>query len=61
VERVDQFAAIVVAVLIILTSLGDALVLFVYSIVMLIIGLTVFRQKLIRGGTLAATIGLARA
>jgi hypothetical protein len=52
----DKLAAIVVALLLILTAWGNATVMLIISILGLIL-LLIFRQNITRGGTLAAAVG----
>jgi hypothetical protein len=57
-DKGQAFAALVVALLLILTALGNALVLFAFATATLIVGFVVYRGRSIRGAVLAATAGL---
>ena len=53
----DKFAAIVVALLLILTAWGNAAVMFIVSILGLVIFVAFFRKITLRGGVLAVAMG----
>ena len=55
--RSDQFAAIAVALLLILTAWGNALAMLVVSAFGLVVGMLFFRKSMARGGALVATVG----
>jgi hypothetical protein len=57
-DKGQAFAALVVALLLILTALGNALVLFAFATATLFVGFVVYRGRSIRGAVLAATAGL---
>lgn len=57
----DKFAALAVAVLLILTAWGNALAMLVVSLLGLVVGLLFFRKSITRGGALAATVGFVLA
>lgn len=54
----DRFAALAVAVLLILTAWGNAVAMLVISALGLVVGLVLFRRSNTRGGFLAAIVGL---
>jgi len=55
----DEFAAVIVAVLLILTAWGNAIVLLVVSLVGLVAWLIVFPKDFLRKGALPVTVGAA--
>jgi len=57
----DKFAAIAIAVLLILTAWGNALAMLVVSLLGLVVGFLFFRKSIARGGALAATVGFVLA
>lgn len=57
----DRFAALAVAVLLILTAWGNAVAMLVVAVLGLVVGLLLFRKGITRGGVLAATVGCALA
>ncbi len=57
----DQFAALMVVLLLLLTALGNALLLFIVAIAGLFIGMYYYRGSMGRGGALAATAAFSAA
>ncbi|MCJ7667742.1 MAG: hypothetical protein MUP04_05595 [Anaerolineae bacterium] len=57
----DKFAAIAIAVLLILTAWGNALAMLIVSLLGLVVGFLFFRKSIARGGALAATVGFVLA
>ncbi|MGA9351205.1 MAG: hypothetical protein WBW48_20700 [Anaerolineae bacterium] len=57
----DRFAALAVAVLLILTAWGNAVAMLVVAVLGLVVGLLLFRKSITRGGALAATVGFVLA
>jgi hypothetical protein len=57
----DKLAAIIVAVLLILTAWGNAVVMLVVSLLGLVVGLLFFRKNITKGGPLAAVVGFVLA
>jgi hypothetical protein len=57
----DKLAALVVAVLLILTAWGNAVALLVVAVLGLAVGVLLFRKSIARGGALAATVGFVLA
>jgi len=57
----DKFAALAVAVLLILTAWGNAVAMLVVAVLGLVVGLLLFRKSITRGGALAATVGFVLA
>jgi len=57
----DKFAAIAVAVLLILTAWGNALAMLIVAVLGLVVGFLFFRKSITRGGALAATVGFVLA
>ena len=57
----DQYAAFLVLLLILLTALGNALILFLFSLAGLILGIVYYRYSLGRSAMLAATTGFVTA
>jgi len=55
----ERWAALAVAVLVILTAWGNALAMLVFGALGLAGGLLLFRKSIARGGALAATVGFA--
>jgi hypothetical protein len=53
----DKWAALVVAVLLILTAWGNAVAMLVFAALGLVVGLLLFRKSITRGGALAAIVG----
>jgi len=53
----DRVAALLVAVLILLTAFGSGWVLLIASVLALAVGVLFFRKSLRQGGALAATVG----
>jgi len=57
----DKFAALAVAILLILTAWGNAVAMLVVSLLGLAVGFLFFRKSVARGGALAATVGFVLA
>lgn len=57
----DKIAAIVVALLLILTAWGNATVMLIVSILGLVVMVLISRKNITRGGALAATVGFVLA
>lgn len=57
----DQYAAFLVLLLILLTALGNALILFLFSLAGLVLGFVYYRHSLGRNAMLAATTGFVTA
>jgi hypothetical protein len=57
----DRVAALLVAVLILLTAFGSGWVLLIASVLALAVGVLLFRKSLRKGGALAATVGFLMA
>lgn len=55
----DRFAALAVAVLLILTAWGNAEAMLAVAVLGLVVGLLLFRKSITRGAVLAATVGCA--
>lgn len=55
----DSYAALAVAMLLILTAWGNALAMFVFSAVALVIGVVIFGKKLVPEGIVAAVLACA--
>jgi hypothetical protein len=53
----DKFAALAVAVLLIVTAWGNALAMLIVALLGLAVGLLFFRKSVARGGALAAIVG----
>jgi hypothetical protein len=53
----DWFAAVTVALLLVLTAWGNAVAMFVVSTLALVVSLLVFGRTFARGGALAAAVG----
>jgi hypothetical protein len=53
----DKFAAIVVALLLILTAWGNAMVMLIFATLGLVVYVLISRRNIARGGSLAATVG----
>jgi hypothetical protein len=57
----DRFAALAVAMLLILTAWGNAMAMLVVAVLGLAVGVLLFRKSITRGGLLAATVGFVLA
>lgn len=57
----ERLAALVVAVLLILTALGNAILMSIVGALGLVAGLLFFRKQMAKGGALAAIVGCALA
>ncbi len=57
----DQFAALMVVLLLLLTALGNALLLFIFALAGLLAGMYYYRGSMGRGGALTATAAFTAA
>lgn len=57
----DKFAALAVALMLILTAWGNSFAMMAFGLTGIVIGLLFFRNKLGRGGLLAAIVGFVTA
>ena len=55
----DELAAITVALLLILTALGDATIMLIVAVIGLPVWMFIFRKNITRGEILIATLGFA--
>jgi hypothetical protein len=57
----EKLAAVAVALLLILTAMGNASLMFIFAVIGLAAFIFIYRKNITRGGTLAATMGIALA
>jgi hypothetical protein len=60
-SRLDKLAAITVALLLILTAWGNAVVMFIVASLGLVVFVLISQKNITRGGALAAAVGFALA
>ncbi len=59
--RSERLAALMVAVLLILTALGNAVLMLIAGVLGLVAGWVLLRKQMVRGSALAAAVGCALA
>ncbi|NIP95834.1 MAG: hypothetical protein GWO24_21335, partial [Akkermansiaceae bacterium] len=58
-EKADAFAAIAIALLLILTAWGNAIAMLIGSVVGLVVLFVIFEGKIFRGSALALAVGIS--